>query len=369
MTATITVSGWPNNMSPDDRKRFLLEQIDDWCHGKRVQDVLSPGQLGDLSLGNKYHAYKNAIVRASIWHCRRNPRADARIPIFNIITFLTDNGQGLCHLSIVKWMALLKRSRECIIDNLKGLESDSLILVYRVNGMPNSYTITYPVGLAEIGPNVTQIIKAFLEPAKPRSWTNVNEAIGDATNRSTLPDRSSLPDRSTLTPEPVYSKPATGLVESSSISSLDIFSPPQVVSASETVDTTKPGGSDCSPGSPSASPSASQRKDASPIEPPAKAGSGGIDPVELQFEEFWAAFPGGRKKGKGDALDLFRQIVTGKHKKRRASAATLVDAAKRYAATKPDPKYTPMPTTWLNGGRWMDDLSDQPKRGSKYDAF
>jgi len=147
------------------------------------------------------------------------------MPIFNIIAFLTDNGQGLCRLSVVKWMALLKRSRECIIDNLKGLENDRLILVYRCNGMPNSYTITYPVGLAEIGPNVTQIINAFLEPAKPRSWTNVSEAIADATNRSTLPDRSSLPDRSTLTPEPVYFKPATGLVESSSISSNHIFSP------------------------------------------------------------------------------------------------------------------------------------------------
>ena len=92
--------------------------------------------------------------------------------------------------------------------------------------------------------------------------------------------------------------------------------------------------------------------------------------IDLQFEEFWKAFPAGRKQGKGDALDLFRQIVTGKHKKRpRTSAAILIDAVKRYAATKPDPKYTPMPTTWLSGGRWMDDLSGQPKPGSKYDAY
>jgi hypothetical protein len=136
---------------------------------------------------------------------------------------------------------------------------------------------------------------------------HVNEAIADATNRSTLLDRSSLPDRATLTAEPALQKAC-------------------------------------------ASPKGAA--------------------IDLQFEEFWKAFPSGRKQGKGDALDLFRQIVTGKHKKRpRTSAAILIDAVKRYAATKPDPKYTPMPTTWLNGGRWMDDLSDQPKPGSKYDAY
>ena len=35
----------------------------------------------------------------------------------------------------------------------------------------------------------------------------------------------------------------------------------------------------------------------------------------------------------------------------------------------PDPKFTPMPTTWLNGGRWMDDLDDQrDQRGIDFNA-
>jgi hypothetical protein len=36
-----------------------------------------------------------------------------------------------------------------------------------------------------------------------------------------------------------------------------------------------------------------------------------------------------------------------------------VEAAKQYAATKPDPKYTPMPAKWVNEGRWEDD-GNQP---------
>lgn len=84
---------------------------------------------------------------------------------------------------------------------------------------------------------------------------------------------------------------------------------------------------------------------------PADAGS----LLTPDFEEFWAAFPPGRKTGKGDAAELFHKITTGKHKKLKASINALIDGARRYAASKPDPDYTPMPSTWLNQGRWLDD--------------
>jgi hypothetical protein len=102
-----------------------------------------------------------------------------------------------------------------------------------------------------------------------------------------------------------------------------------------------------------------------PMVPAADAGSV-IDVVAHQFDEFWAAYP--RKQGKGEVRDLFCKIVTGKHKTRRASAATLIEAAKRYAASRlgQEPQYTKMPATWLNQGCWEDDLDDQSQRRSKY---
>lgn len=90
----------------------------------------------------------------------------------------------------------------------------------------------------------------------------------------------------------------------------------------------------------------------SPHTPP----QGGAAPIDQAFEDFWSAFPGGRKQGKGEARDAFRRITTGRHRKGlRAKAETLIAAAIRYAASKPDPEFTPMPSTWLNGGRWEDD--------------
>jgi uncharacterized protein YdaU (DUF1376 family) len=80
-------------------------------------------------------------------------------------------------------------------------------------------------------------------------------------------------------------------------------------------------------------------------------------PSTSAFEEFWKAFPTGRKKGKGAARDLFAKIVSRRHRTLRAKPEAIVEAAKRYAATNPDPQYVPLPTTWLNEGRWEDEIA------------
>lgn len=94
----------------------------------------------------------------------------------------------------------------------------------------------------------------------------------------------------------------------------------------------------------------------SPYSPPM-----GDGPLDEPFEEFWKVFPTGRKQGKGGAKDAFRKIITGRHRKGlRAKAVELIEGAKRYAASRPDPQYTPMPSTWLNEGRWEDDAASLP---------
>lgn len=91
---------------------------------------------------------------------------------------------------------------------------------------------------------------------------------------------------------------------------------------------------------------------------------------EDRFEEFWTAFPPGRKTDKRKARDLFMAITTGKHRKiPKTDAGTIITAASAFAATRPDPQFTPMPTTWLNGERWVSDTgppSSPVKRASDF---
>lgn len=64
------------------------------------------------------------------------------------------------------------------------------------------------------------------------------------------------------------------------------------------------------------------------------------------FDEFWAAYP--RKTDKGNARKAWVKAV----KKREPQA--IIAAAASYAASKPEPKFTAHPSTWLNGERWDD---------------
>lgn len=64
------------------------------------------------------------------------------------------------------------------------------------------------------------------------------------------------------------------------------------------------------------------------------------------FDEFWQAYP--RKTDKGNARKAWAKAI----KKREPQA--IIAAATAYAASKPEPRFTAHPSTWLNGERWDD---------------
>jgi hypothetical protein len=74
-----------------------------------------------------------------------------------------------------------------------------------------------------------------------------------------------------------------------------------------------------------------------------------------RFDEFWAAYP--RKVAKPAAARAWKKAI-----KNGADAATLINAATRYATTRAgeNPKYTAHPATWLNNERWNDTPTTPP---------
>jgi hypothetical protein len=69
------------------------------------------------------------------------------------------------------------------------------------------------------------------------------------------------------------------------------------------------------------------------------------------FTDFWSQYP--RRVGKKDALRAWNKAL-----KDGASAEEIVRGAERYRAdVTRDPAFTSHPATWLNGGRWMDEVS------------
>lgn len=77
--------------------------------------------------------------------------------------------------------------------------------------------------------------------------------------------------------------------------------------------------------------------------------------VAADFEEFYAAYP--RHVGKEAARRAFVKAV-----KTKAPATDIIEGARRYAAATAaagtEPRYIAHPATWLNAGRWSDDMQD-----------
>jgi len=72
-------------------------------------------------------------------------------------------------------------------------------------------------------------------------------------------------------------------------------------------------------------------------------------PVDL-FDEFWAAFPSGRKSGKEAARKAWAKAIT------KCPQEQVVAAAAEYAASAVGQgEYVKQPATWLNQGCWDDD--------------
>lgn len=85
---------------------------------------------------------------------------------------------------------------------------------------------------------------------------------------------------------------------------------------------------------------------------------GANDELAIKFEQWWSVFPAGRKRAKGRCRQMFIMIAKGAHHTFAATADRMIEAARTYAETRPDPQYVPMPLTWLNQGRWEDDPRD-----------
>jgi hypothetical protein len=77
------------------------------------------------------------------------------------------------------------------------------------------------------------------------------------------------------------------------------------------------------------------------------------------FDAWWKFYP--KRVGKAKAAESYEKAIHGLVKSGlsvESAAAKLLAGARRYAAARKDedPKFTAHPTTWLNQGRWDDEM-------------
>lgn len=76
--------------------------------------------------------------------------------------------------------------------------------------------------------------------------------------------------------------------------------------------------------------------------------------LEKRFLDFWAAYP--KKIAKGAALKVWKRIKPDKELTEKMSAAIQTQKTSEQW-TREGGRYIPNPATWLNGGRWEDEVT------------
>lgn len=84
--------------------------------------------------------------------------------------------------------------------------------------------------------------------------------------------------------------------------------------------------------------------------------------AEKAFEEFWQLYP--RKEAKKKAGDSFRKACVSEV----VFADIMAGLSAQIEHKWRDPKYIPIPTTWLNGARWEDEIQ-RPQGDQALDDF
>ena len=71
--------------------------------------------------------------------------------------------------------------------------------------------------------------------------------------------------------------------------------------------------------------------------------------TEAEFDQWYAGYP--RKEGKGQARKAYKTA------RKKADQQTLIAGVARLAAQRLERQFTPLPATWLNGERWLDEIA------------
>lgn len=71
--------------------------------------------------------------------------------------------------------------------------------------------------------------------------------------------------------------------------------------------------------------------------------------TEAEFDQWYAGYP--RKEGKGQARKAYKAA------RKKADQQTLIAGVARLVAQRLERQFTPLPATWLNGERWLDEVA------------
>jgi hypothetical protein len=139
-----------------------------WTLGAKLQTAIERAEYRQLDSLHKMLLIRNGLLANLVALCRQNKMMDSRPAILALITYLSDNGDFICTLTIKRIAQIISRSERKVRDSITWLKDNGVIGVNETeNGLPNSYWPRISPAMVNAHASVVWFADTFSE--SPRS--------------------------------------------------------------------------------------------------------------------------------------------------------------------------------------------------------
>lgn len=144
------------------RKQSITSAIASYVVGEaRIAEALRREELAQFEGLQRALAIRNGVMAGLARYCRANPMADATQAVYVLISFLADNNEGRCRLSMRRMGEVLGRSERRIREAISRLVDCKLIDGQTPKGLPHSYWPVMPRALSDTGASMAWFVDAL----------------------------------------------------------------------------------------------------------------------------------------------------------------------------------------------------------------
>jgi hypothetical protein len=104
-------------ITDEERKVLWKAAITAWTtadKARRVANAHKRDEIGNLKGADRLVHLRNSLIENCVRFYRENPRSDVAPGLLGLITFLSDNARGCCHLSIARMAQIFDRSETSV---------------------------------------------------------------------------------------------------------------------------------------------------------------------------------------------------------------------------------------------------------------
>src|SRR5689334_14065018 len=104
------------------RRAIFDGLITAWVKDRRAEEALSRKELANLDSLGRLFAQRHSLIDNIGHFYARSPRADVATGILALVTFLADNNEGCCTLSVPRMAKFFARDERRISDAIRRLK-------------------------------------------------------------------------------------------------------------------------------------------------------------------------------------------------------------------------------------------------------